>query len=248
MYSNSYVFRYAAIMVLLVAAVLSAAALVLKPAQDRNIAVAKMQGILAAAHIEATAKNAEELYAGSITEEIVIDKSGEVTSLYRNGQFETGDTRAFSVDLKKELYNKATGKDFKLPIYVADKDGDRIYIIPLLGKGLWGPIYGNIALGGDFNTIKGATFGHDKETPGLGAEIELDFFENQFIGKKILDDAGNFTSVKVVKGGAAVLPPQQQIHGVDAISGGTITSNGVSDMLQSNLENYIGYINKHKNI
>ena len=121
-----------------------------------------------------------------------------------------------------------------------------MYIIPLLGKGLWGPVYGNLALAGDFNTVTGATFGHDKETPGLGAEIELDFFENQFIGKKILDENGNFVSIQVVKGGAQMLPADQQIHGVDAISGGTITSNGVSDMLKSNLENYIGYINKHK--
>ncbi len=129
---------------------------------------------------------------------------------------------------------------------MAEKNGEKMFIIPLLGKGLWGPVYGNLALAGDFNTVTGATFGHDKETPGLGAEIEQDFFEEQFIGKKILDDNGKFVSIQVVKGGAKMLPANQQIHGVDAISGGTITSNGVSDMLKSNLENYIGYINKHK--
>jgi Na+-transporting NADH:ubiquinone oxidoreductase subunit C len=248
MYSNSYVFRYAAILVLLVAAVLSMASLLLKPAQDRNVAVAKMQGILAAAHVEATAKDAEDLYASSIVEEVVLDRNGEVIGLYRDGKFETGDVRAFYIDLKKELYNKSVGRDYKLPLYVAEKNGEKIYIIPLLGKGLWGPVYGNIALAGDFNTIKGATFGHDKETPGLGAEIQESFFEDQFIGKQILDENGNFTSVRVVKGGAQVLTIKEQIHGVDAISGGTITSNGVSDMLQSNLENYIGYIKKQKDL
>lgn len=248
MYSNSYVFRYAAVMVVLVAALLSMAALLLKPAQERNVAVAKMQGILSAANIDATAKDAEVLYASFITEEIVIDKNGDVIGLYRDGNFEQGDVRAFNIDLKKELYNQSTGEDYKLPLYVAEKDGEKIYIIPLIGKGLWGPIYGNIALGGDFNTIQGATFGHDKETPGLGAEIDQDFFEKQFIGKKILDDNGTFTSVKVVKGGANMLPQADQIHGVDAISGGTITSNGVSDMLESNLKNYVGYIKKQKNI
>jgi Na+-transporting NADH:ubiquinone oxidoreductase subunit C len=248
MYSNSYVFRYAAILVVLVAAVLSMAALLLKPAQDRNVAVAKMQGILSAASVEATPNDAEQLYSKYIVEEAVIDINGDVIGLYRDGKFVQGDVRAFYIDLKKELYNKAVGQPFKLPLYIAEQNGERMYIIPLLGKGLWGPVYGNIALAGDFNTITGATFGHDKETPGLGAEIELPFFEEQFIGKKILDENGRFISVKVVKGGVNVLPPEMKDHGVDAISGGTITSNGVSDMLQTNLENYIEYIKKHKNI
>jgi len=235
-------------MVVLVAALLSMAALLLKPAQERNVAVAKMQGILSAANIDASAKDAEALYASSIKEEIVIDKNGDVIGLYRDGNFEQGDVRAFYIDLKKELYNQSVGSDYKLPLYIAEKDGEKIYIIPLMGKGLWGPVYGNIAIGGDFNTIMGATFGHDKETPGLGAEIEEDFFEKQFIGKQILDENGSFTSVKVVKGGVNVLPQGDQIHGVDAISGGTITSNAVSDMLESNLKNYVGYIKKQKNI
>lgn len=248
MYSNSYVFRYAAIMVVLVAAILALAAMVLKPAQQRNIAVAKMQGILAAAHVQASATEAEALFAKHIVEEKVIDGEGEVIAVYKNGAFEKGDVRAFTLDLKKELYNQAMGKDYKLPLLVAEKDGKRMYIIPLLGKGLWGPVYGNIALEEDFNTVAGATFGHDKETPGLGAEIELPMFEDQFLGKKILDDAGNFVSIQVVKGGAQMLPASQQIHGVDAISGGTITSVGVSDMLKSNLGNYVGYIKKNKAI
>lgn len=248
MYTNSYVFRYAAILVILVAAVLSLAALMLKPAQERNIAIAKMEGILSAANMESTATDAEELYAKYIVEEVVIDEDGNVIGLFRNGAFEKGDVRAFYLDLKKELYNKSVGKESKFPLYIAEKDGGKIFIIPLLGKGLWGPIYGNIAFGDDFNTVTGATFGHDKETPGLGAEIEQDFFEKQFIGKKIFDENGNFTSIQVVKGGAKMLPEAQQIHGVDAISGGTITSNGVSQMLKSNLENYIGYIKKNMNI
>jgi len=248
MYSNSYVFRYAIIMVVIVAAVLSTAALLLKPAQERNIAVAKMQGILAAAQIQATASNAVDLYERYILEEIVIDPEGDVIGLYKNGEFEIGDVRAFHLDLKKEQYNQAVGIDFKMPLYYADINGQKMYIIPLLGKGLWGPIYGNIALGEDFNTIVGASFGHDKETPGLGAEIEEAFFQEQFIGKKIMDENGNFVSVQVVRGGAAMLPVSRQIHGVDAISGGTITSNGVSEMLESSLKNYIKYFKKQVNI
>lgn len=246
MYSNSYVFRYAAILVILVAAVLSAAALLLKPAQDRNVAIAKMQGILSAAHVEATAGDAIDLYGKYIIREKVINQKGELISVYKDGQFESGDVRAFDIDLKKELYNKLVGNDYKLPLYEAQKDGKTLYIIPMQGKGLWGPIYGNLALEGDLNTVAGATFSHDKETPGLGAEIDQTFFEEQFIGKKIFDDNGDFTSIIVAKGGASMLPQNMQIHGVDAISGGTITSNGVTDMLKDNLQSYVAYFKKQQ--
>jgi len=244
MYTNSYVFRYAAILVVLVAAILSAAALLLKPAQDRNVAIAKMQGILSAAHVEATAPDAISLYDKYIVEEEVINPSGDVVGVYKDGKMEKGDTRAFDIDIKKELYNKATGKDYLLPLYVADIQGKRIFIIPMQGKGLWGPIYGNIALEQDMNTVFGATFSHDKETPGLGAEISQSFFQEQFVGKKIFDDNGKFVSIIVAKGGVKMLPQDMQIHGVDAISGGTITSNGVTAMLQDNLENYVAFIDK----
>ena len=244
MYTNSYVFRYAAILVIIVAAILSAAALLLKPAQDRNVAIAKMQGILSAAHVEASATDAIDLYGKYIVREKVIDPKGELISVYSNGNFEKGDVRAFDIKLKEELYKKATGKDYLLPLYEAEKDGKTLYIIPMEGKGLWGPIYGNLALEQDLNTVAGATFSHKAETPGLGAEIDQPFFQQQFVGKTIFDEAGNFTSITVVKGGAKMLPNAQQIHGVDAISGGTITSNGVTDMLKDNLESYVAYFKK----
>jgi Na+-transporting NADH:ubiquinone oxidoreductase subunit C len=244
MYTNTYVFRYAAVMVIVVAAILSAAALLLKPAQDRNVAIAKMQGILSAAQVQATADDAIELYGKFIVREKVIDPSGELVSVYADGQFESGEVRAFDIKLKEQLYNKTMGKDYILPLYEADKDGETLYIIPMEGKGLWGPIYGNVALKDDFITVAGATFSHKAETPGLGAEIDQLFFQEQFIGKRIFDENGNFTSIQVVKGGAKMLPASQQIHGVDAISGGTITSNGVTDMLKDNLESYVAYFKK----
>jgi Na+-transporting NADH:ubiquinone oxidoreductase subunit C len=113
---------------------------------------------------------------------------------------------------------------------------------------LWGPVWGNIALEEDFKTVYGVTFGHKGETPGLGAEISTTDFQKQFSGKTIFDDEYNFTSVKVVKGGVVTMPPDQQIHGVDAISGGTITSNSVSDMLEDCLKNYKSYIKKQVEI
>jgi Na+-transporting NADH:ubiquinone oxidoreductase subunit C len=246
MYSNSYIFRYAAIMVILVAAVLSAVAMFLKPAQDRNVAIEKMRNILAAANIEATADNAIELFDKYIVEENAISPSGDVVGIYKNKKLEKGEIRPFEINLKEELYKHSKGQEFILPLYIAEVNSIKIYIFPMQGRGLWGPVFGNLALGEDLNTVTGSMFGHDKETPGLGAEIDQPAFESQFTGKKIFDDNGNFTSIKVLKGASKILPPDQLIHGVDAISGGTITSNGVSDMIMSNMTIYLEYIKKHK--
>jgi len=233
-------------MVIIVAAVLALAANLLKPYQDRNIRAEKIQNILASAGITASRAEADSLYQKYIREEIVIDREGNVLSVYRDNRFETGNLRAFEVNLKIELKKleaflaDPSNPPPVFPLFIFSKDTLKEYIIPVQGKGLWGPIYGNIALKSDMNTIAGANFGHDKETPGLGAEIALAPFQEQFVGKSIFDSGGNFSSIKVVKGGVANsnIDPR---HGVDAISGGTITSNGVSDMLLTNLENYVSY-------
>jgi len=243
MYSNFYIFRYASVMVIIVAAILSSAAMFLKPLQDENFRIDKMKGILASANIEATTENAIELYNKNITQEIVINNKGEVVSDFVDGKFVSGDLSAFKLDLKKELYKKSKGLDYNIPLLVAESNGTKTYIIPLRGVGLWGPIWGNIALQDNFSTVIGVTFGHKGETPGLGAEIDTKNFQVQFVNKEVFKD-GKFQSVKVVKGGVAILPTDMQIHGVDAISGGTITSDAVSEMLANCLENYVPYINK----
>jgi len=242
--SNTYIFIYASVMVIIVAAVLSTAATLLKDKQLQNVKNEKMQAILASANIESTAESAESLYDKYITEELIINTAGEVTDLYKAGTFEAGSDRAFYLNLKTELYKKTKDEDFKSPLFVCKVEGETYYIIPLLGKGLWGPVWGNVALQSDFKTIKGVVFDHKGETPGLGAEIVFPIFTDPFIGKTIFNEQGEFTSIKVVKGGAKILPANQQIHGVDAISGGTITSNSVNDMLFDCLENYVPYIKK----
>jgi len=242
MFTNRYIFIYSTVMVVVVAVLLSLTAMLLQPKQEENMTIAKIQGILAAVNITATPENAEELYKKYFRTEAAIDQNGQVASLFRDGTLVQGNVRPFSIDMKKELYNKKMGTPFLSPFFIAEIEGDTLYIVPLRGVGLWGPLYGNIAFGPDFNEIIGAQFSHDKETPGLGAEISLKAFSDQFIGKTMFDDAGNFVSIKVVKGGVSTLAPAKQDHGVDAISGGTITSNGVTDMLNNCLENYISYI------
>ncbi|MHC1775818.1 MAG: NADH:ubiquinone reductase (Na(+)-transporting) subunit C [Lentimicrobium sp.] len=253
MFSNSYIFKYASIMVIVVAALLSAAAILLQPAQERNVKIEKIQDILQSANIESTTSNAEELYNKHIVKEILINSAGEEVSVYTDGKFEKGDKRAFNVDLKVELKAKKqleSGKGTQepvFPLFLCRKGDADLYIIPMYGTGLWGPVWGNMALKSDLNTVEGVTFGHKGETPGLGAEISTEVFESLFPGKKILDENGKFVSIKVVKGGVSnsnINP----LHGVDAISGGTITSDGVSNMLNDCLENYVSYIKNHKAI
>lgn len=241
MFTNRYIFIYSSVMVIVVAAILSTAAMVLKPFQEKNIATAKMQGILMATGNEVSSADADSLFKALILEEVVIDQDGKVTGTYSNGQLTNGSDRAFDLNLKKELYKKQQGNPYKVPLYIAEAEGERIYIIPLLGKGLWGPIYGNIALKSDLNTIYGAEFGNDKETPGLGAEISFRSFAVQFLGKTIFDNKGDFVSITVKKGGVGSMPAADQIHGVDAISGGTITSDAVTKMLDNCLSNYVAY-------
>ena len=250
MFTNKYIFTYAAVMVTVVAVILSSAATLLQPMQDRNEKIEKMSGILQSAEMKPSEKaEGTGAYNDYIVEEWVINTDGEIISKYKDGELAKGDFRAFDIKLEDELHKldlKKKGKDVEphFPIYVAEKDGNRMYIIPMRGKGLWGPVWGNIALKNDFRTVAGATFGHKSETPGLGAEIANKPFQDQFIGKTIFNEDYEFTSIEVVKGGVdnSNVNPK---HGVDAISGGTITSNGVDSMLQEVLSVYKPFVKKH---
>jgi len=245
MYSNGYIFRYAAILVIIAAALLSTAAMLLKPFQQRNMDIEKMGGILASANIfNVSTKETIKEFNHYVTDAIVVNKDGNVIEDLKDGDKEDG--TAFKINMKDELYRKSQGLDYKLPIYKIDKEGKILYIFPLYGTGLWGPIWGNLAVGEDLNTVIGVTFGDKGETPGLGAEIANRPFQVQFVGKKLFDKNDQFTSIRVVKGGVKTLPEDQQIHGVDAVSGGTITSKGVDKMLKDVLECYLPYIEKQK--
>jgi len=231
-FSNTYIFIFSMIMVVVIALLLSLAAMQLKPYQDKNIEIEKKRNILASIRIPSTVFDAVDLYAKYITDSYVINNKGEK----KEG------TDAFTVDMKIEI-SKPSGER-SLPVFVGTlEDGSLAYVVPLRGKGLWGPIWGYMSFQPDMNTIYGAVFDHQGETPGLGAEISLDWFQKPFYGKKIFEDSVRFVSVKVLKGGA----PKTDIHAVDAISGGTITSKGLEAMLDSCLVQYKTYFiqNRH---
>ncbi len=149
---------------------------------------------------------------------------------------------AENIDMKKE--KKKVEAERILPLFVYKKDGKEFYILSVRGNGLWDEIWGYIALENDWNTVAGAAFDHQGETPGLGAEIkDNSAFPAQFKGEKIFDAQGNYVSIAVVKGGA----PNGNPHAVDGISGATVTANGVGEMLDRGLKYYLPYINKVDN-
>ena len=226
---NSYTFLFASLMVLVVALLLSVSYVQLKPFQDRNIELEKKQNILSSVGINILREEAEDTYDKYIIEEVVVDNQGEKVLGYS----------AFDIDLAKEI--KKSSEDQLLPLFVSEMNGKKQYIIPLRGKGLWGPIWGFISLESDLNRVFGAVFDHKAETPGLGAEINQDFFQLPFKGKEIFKD-NTLMSIKVVKGGAS----KDDLYSVDGISGGTITSDGVTDMLYERLSMYTAYLNKMK--
>jgi len=223
--SNSYTFMFAIVMVVIIASLLAYTATSLKPLQDKNVKNEKMQNILSSIGEDVERDQAAEVFTEYIKEQLALKYDGTVDA----------NTEAFDINMKNEIKKPADAQRY--PLYIAEKDGQTFYIVPLYGNGLWDAIWGYVALESDENTVKGAKFDHKGETPGLGAEIKESWFGAQYNGKKILDDSGNFVGVKAVKGGA----PQGDMHGVDAISGGTITSDAVTDMISERLEHYLPY-------
>ena len=234
--SNIFTFSFAIIMVLIVAISLAVVSESLSSMKKENKEDKKKINILSAIKVECDRSNASELYTKYIKKSIVINSSGEI--------IENDNIDAFYIDVKKQYRNKTLSKEDKVfPIFIAETDTSKYFITPLVGSGLWGPIWGFSAFQEDCNTIFGASFDHKTETPGLGAEIREDFFEDEFIGKKILDENSSFVSVDVVKGGAE----EGSYHQVDGITGGTITSDGVTNMLKADLEIYNNYFKTIRN-
>lgn len=222
--SNAYTYTFATVMVVIVAVLLSGTSLGLKSRQSANITQEKKQSILASIGIEKTRAESDLIFTEYVKQSLTLS-GGQVVS--------EDASAAFDIDMASAV--KSDNMERSVPLYVTEKDGETFYVVPLRGKGLWGPVWGYIALESDGNTVVGATFGHKSETPGLGAEITTPIFTDQFPGKKI-SQKGVFQSISVVKECTST-----GNYMVDGISGGTITSNGVNDMLTDCLAPYAAY-------
>ena len=135
----------------------------------------------------------------------------------------------------------------RFPLYIANVENEKFYVIPLRGAGLWAEIWGYIALREDINTIKGVSFDHKSETAGLGAEITEDWFINSFNEEKIKDLQGEFVGIYVSKTNNDPENNDKTDNEIDAISGATITGDGVSDMITERVQNYLPYFNNITN-
>ena len=235
--SNKYIIIYSTVMVVIVALVLAFASLSLQGKQDENVVVEKRGDILRsigqaqeADKVKDKAQYIDQQYARYIRESYVVD--------YRGYRVEGEDAFALLRGLKEE-YDKPV-EERNLPVFVADVDGTELIVLPLWGKGLWGPVWGYVALEGDWSTVSGVVFDHQGETPGLGAEITDSKFRNQFVGKSIFKE-GKLVSIAVLKGDGI---SKDNPNAVDAVSGGTITSRGVGDMIKDSLGGYAALIEK----
>lgn len=226
---NTYTIIYIIAIVVVVGAALAITAMSLKPQQQANADADKMRQILASVHIISTNGNVKNDFEKYITRQFIVD---------HNGNEIPGD--AFNVNIAQESKQKDVTKR-QMPVFECKlSDGEIKYIIPVYGAGLWGPIWGYVSINSNGKTIYGAYFAHQGETPGLGAEIDKAAFSDQFKEKRLFIN-DEFKPVSVVKSG------QKPLNGsdyVDGISGGTITSKGVNDMLDNCISPYKPFIEK----
>ncbi|MFZ9074839.1 MAG: Na(+)-translocating NADH-quinone reductase subunit C [Flavobacteriaceae bacterium] len=233
--SNAYTFLFATVMVLVVASALAFTASALKDLQNANVRKEKMQNILATIGVTTDRDQAETLYQKYITSAISLTEEGSVDT----------EVNAFEINLNNELKKPVSEQRF--PLYEADVDGKKYFIIPLRGAGLWNAIWGYIALEEDKNTIKGAVFDHVGETAGLGAEITQKWFQDRFLGEKVFDTNGTLVGINVSKTNNDPKDLDKEDHEVDAISGATITGDGVTAMIMERLTHYLPYLKAEQN-
>lgn len=248
--SNGYTIIYASVMVILVAIGLAFTAIKLKPKQSENEKIDRMQQILRAINKpEAESKNVTEAYKKYVVKELVVNMKGEVLKTFtaqeigNNNAFDINTSETFKKIKKyKESNDSEALSKVELPVFVANVDGKNYFVLPLNGSGLWDAIWGYISIDADdHSTVFGADFGNKGETPGLGAEISTTEFANRFKGKNIFRE-DEFTSIAIVKSGKL----EEGKDCVDGISGGTLTSNGVNDMLKNCIEPFAEFLKTYK--
>lgn len=225
--NSVYTILYASLMVIIVAVGLAFTHQVLSNQQTRNVNIDKMQQILRSLKIDEKASATEARYDQLIKNAYLVNREGVKVD---GTEGTTPNDPAFATDIAKDA---SAG----LPVFEAEVEGKKLYVIPMSGKGLWGPIWGYLSVESDGSTVYGSEFGHAGETPGLGAEIVTPAFRNQFIGKELIKE-GEFKSIAVVKPGQSVSDRDY----VDGISGGTITSKGVDAMLLESVGEYKNFL------
>jgi len=251
---NIYTVIYSTVLVILVAAILAFVAMSLQDKQNENVKIETITKVLTAAAQADESVTIDEttdvlkMYSEAITDAFYVNGDGAVGARMNMGKENVKDIQVPSTsDLKKQndILKKIEGskdeaskeelrKSLALPVFVFDINGRKVTVIPCYGAGLWGPVWGYIALAEDGETIDGAIFDHKGETPGLGAKIAEPAFYDKFIDKAFSDADTKFA---VVKGGNPDNP-----NTVDAISGATITSQALGKGINLWVKYYEPYL------
>lgn len=236
---NVYTVLFAVIMVIIVGSVLAFLASGLSGKIKENERFEKQQNILYAMGVHENegegsvnfipTDRVEGEFSKFITKQLVIN-GGEITE----------DNEAFLIDLKKELAIAKDGGTPRLPVFIGEREGKTYYILPMYGKGLWDAIWGFISLNEDM-VVQGVYFDHKGETPGLGANIKMRYFMDDFIGESILD-GNRYAGIAVAKGNNDPINEIKDDNEVDALAGATITGNGVSAMIRESVNLYRNYL------
>jgi Na+-transporting NADH:ubiquinone oxidoreductase subunit C len=236
---NSYTIIFSIVMVVVVGSILAFLAGALKPLVKANERFEKQQNILYAMGVNNN-EGANDV-AFISTDLVEAEFSKYVTKqLVIEGSNTTEDDNAYLIDVKKEA-KKAKDAEYtrKLPLFIGQKDGKEVYVVPVRGKGLWDAIWGFVAMDKNM-TIQGVYFDHKGETPGLGAEIKQRFFMDDFSGETFLNE-GTFGGIKVAKGNNDPKNLDKTDQEVDALAGATITGDGLSAMLKKDIRMYVSY-------
>ena len=236
---NSYTIIFAIGMVLVVGALLAFVASSLKPRIDENKRIEKQQNILYAMGVN---DNEEGSVVFTSEDKVSAEFSKYITKqlVITNGSEAKENSEAYLIDIKKEQTKAKDGQERQLPLFVGEKDGITFYIAPIRGKGLWDAVWAYVAM--DENMIvQGAYFDHKGETAGLGANIKERYFMDDFTGEHLLNASGTFSGIAISKSNADPLNKDKTDNEVDAIAGATITGDGVSAMIKSELKLYVPY-------
>ncbi len=240
--SNTYVLVFTAIMTVVIGGILSFTSQVLAPAQKKSVELDTKQSILGAVMTLEKGDDALAIYSTRI-KSMVVDIDGNLIDKNRKGN----PIVAEEVNILKNYKMDAGKREYPVYQYMNENDPTQIeaYILPLYGAGLWNAIYGYVALEKDLNTIKGVSFGHVQETPGLGARIDSKEIQVRYQGKTIFDESGNLVSVVMLKG-EKKNPSLFGTHEVDGMSGSTLTAKGLNAMVKDYLTCYESFIKKNQ--
>lgn len=224
--SNGYTIGFLIVMVVIVGGMLAAFSEGLRPTIEKNIELDNKSKIL----------NSVE-YTGS---DVLADYKTKITAIAVNNKGEVIEgVNGYDIELKKEYKKPVEERQF--PVYIYKNEGETNYILPLIGLGLWDEVNGFAAFNGDFKTLRGVAFDHVGETPGLGAVITQKWFQDLFKGKTVFNKDNDYL-LKIYKAGKS----PNGISDVDGLSGATLTTEGMDNMLRDCIPNYLNYFNSLK--